>query len=181
MHDQRTGHTSTPDSALPELRRRLESGLAKVRLKKTDLVARTGVSRTVVQQVFQADGPVPSARTATALAGALRLPVENLLDLQRVAAGEGSVEKPGPGWPIGQWDPHALEVHLSGAAQDGAGLSGQRLLPGAFCGGCNFLRPHLERLFAREAEANGGRCTAAAPRIGRVGHPLPAGRRHVRR
>ncbi|THC54887.1 hypothetical protein [Streptomyces sp. A1499] len=89
---------------------------------KTDLVARTGLSRTVVQQALQADGPVPSARTVTALAGALRLPVENLLGLQRVAAGEGSVEKPGPGRPIGQWDPHALEAHPSGAAQDGAGL-----------------------------------------------------------
>lgn len=128
MHEERTGHT--PGSALPELRRRLGAGLAKARLKKTDLVARTGLSRTVVQQAFQAGGPVPSARTVTALAGALKLPVEDLLELQRVAADGGNGERPGPGRPIGQWDPHALEVHPAGTAQDGAGLPGQRSLPG---------------------------------------------------
>ncbi|MFD9044204.1 hypothetical protein [Streptomyces bottropensis] len=128
MHDERSGHT--PDSALAELRRRLEGGLAKARLKKTDLVARTGLSRTTVQLAFQADGLSPSAPTVTALAAALRLPVEELHALQRVAAGGGSSERLGPGRPIGQCDPHGLEVHPAGTAQDGSGLSEQRILPG---------------------------------------------------
>ncbi|MER5218281.1 helix-turn-helix transcriptional regulator [Streptomyces sp. NPDC002838] len=128
MHDERTGHT--PDSALSELRRRLEGGLARAGLKKTDLAARTGLGRTTVQLAFQADGPVPSAQTLTALASALRLrPVEELLALQRVAAGGGNGERPGPGRPIGQWDPHGLEVHPAGTTQDGSGLPGQQLLP----------------------------------------------------
>ncbi|MFJ8697456.1 helix-turn-helix domain-containing protein, partial [Streptomyces roseolilacinus] len=128
MHDGPAGRT--PNSALLELRRRLEAGLARAGLKKTDLVARTELSRTTVQLAFQTDGRVPSAGTVQALAGALRLPVEELLELQRVAAGGGSGERPGPGRPVGQWDPHALEVHPSGSVQDGLGLSGQRLLPG---------------------------------------------------
>ncbi|MGW0703035.1 hypothetical protein ACWD0A_27715 [Streptomyces sp. NPDC002867] len=127
MHDERTGHT--PDSALTELRRRLEGGLARARLKKTALVARTGLSRTTVQQAFQADGPVPSAPTVTALASALRLPVDDLQALQRAAAGGGNSERPGLGQPIGQWDPHALEVHPAGTVLDGSGLLEQQLLP----------------------------------------------------
>jgi DNA-binding Xre family transcriptional regulator len=128
VHDEQAGHS--PDAALAELRRKLESGLARARLKKTDLVARTGLSRTTVQLAFQTDGPVPSTQTVTALARALKLPMEELLALQRIAAGDGSSERPGPGRPIGQWDPHALEVHPAGTVQDGTGLPGQRLLPG---------------------------------------------------
>ncbi|MHC3455927.1 hypothetical protein [Streptomyces prasinus] len=129
VHDEQAGHT--PDSALAELRRRLEGGLARARLKKTDLVARTGLSRTTVQLAFQADGPVPSGPTVTALARALKLPAGELLELRRTAAEElGTVTPGGPGRPIGQWDPHALEVHPAGSAQDGSGSPGQRLLPG---------------------------------------------------
>ncbi|GAA2572996.1 MULTISPECIES: tetratricopeptide repeat protein [Streptomyces] len=128
MHDEQAGYS--PDSALAELRRRLEAGLARARLKKTDLVARTGLSRTTVQLAFQTDGPVPSTQTVTALARALKLPMEELQALQRIAAGDGSSDRPGPGQPIGQWDPHALEVHPAGTARDGTGLPGQRLLPG---------------------------------------------------
>lgn len=128
VHEERTGHT--PDAALAELRRRLEGGLARAGLKKMDLVAWTGLSRTTVQLAFQADGPVPSAQTVTALARALKLPVEELLALQRFAAGGGNSERPGPGRLIGQWDPHALEVHPAGSAHDGAGSPRQRLLPG---------------------------------------------------
>ncbi|MFJ5779076.1 hypothetical protein [Streptomyces sp. NPDC093094] len=128
MHDERTGHT--PDAALTELRRKLEGGLARSLLSKTQLASRTGLGRTTVQQAFQAGGPVPSAQTVSALAGALRLPVEELLELQRVAAGGGNSERPGPGRPIGQWDPHALEVHPAGTAQDRSGSPEQRLLSG---------------------------------------------------
>ncbi|WP_221343385.1 SEL1-like repeat protein [Streptomyces paradoxus] len=69
----------------------------------------------------------------TALAGALRLPAgdrQELEKMQRVAAGGGDAERPGPGRPIGQCDPHALEVHPVGTVRDGSGLPGQRLLPG---------------------------------------------------
>ncbi|MFF9764733.1 hypothetical protein ACF1G4_35435 [Streptomyces caelestis] len=128
VHDEQADHT--PDSALTELRRRLEGGLARAGVKKTDLVARTRLGRTTVQLAFQTDGPVPSAQTVTALARALKLPVEKLLALQQVAAGGGSSDRPGPGRPIGQWDPHAPEVHPAGSAQDGTGSLGQRLLPG---------------------------------------------------
>ncbi|MGW0779123.1 tetratricopeptide repeat protein [Streptomyces sp. NPDC002835] len=84
-----------------------------------------------VQLAFQAAGPVPSAQTLTALVSALRLrPVEELLALQRVAAGSGNGERPGPGRPIGQWDPYALEVHPASTVQDGSGLPEQQSLPG---------------------------------------------------
>ncbi|MEV5441632.1 hypothetical protein AB0N23_03645 [Streptomyces sp. NPDC052644] len=128
VHDGLAGHT--PDSALQELRRKLEAGLARGQLTKTDLVARTRLSRTVVQQAFQAGGPVPSARTVTALAGPLKLPVQELLELRRIADSGASAERPGPGRLIGQWDPYALEVHPAGTAQHGPALPGQRLLPG---------------------------------------------------
>ncbi|MEV6002194.1 helix-turn-helix transcriptional regulator [Streptomyces griseomycini] len=129
MHDEQAGHT--PDAALTELRRRLEGGMARTRLKKTDLVARTGLSRTTVQLAFQTDGPVPSGPTVAALARVLKLPVGELLELRRTAAQKpDTVPTGGPGRPIGQWDPHALEVHPAGSAQDSTGLPGQRLLPG---------------------------------------------------
>ncbi|CUW33343.1 hypothetical protein [Streptomyces reticuli] len=127
VHSERTGHTA--ESALAELRRMLEGGLARARDTKIQLVARTGLSRTTVQQAFRADGPVPSAQTVTALAGALRLPVGELLELQRVAAGGGDSERPGPGRPVGLWDPHALEVHPAGTTQGGTDLPAQRELP----------------------------------------------------
>ncbi|CAL9676857.1 hypothetical protein SUDANB176_07848 (plasmid) [Streptomyces sp. enrichment culture] len=128
VHDERTGHT--PDSALTELRRRLEGGLVRARLKKTDLVARTGLSRTTVQLAFQTDGPVPSTQTVTALARALKLPMEELQALQRIVAGDGSSDRLGPGRPIGQWDPHTLEVHPAGTVQGGTGSPERWLLPG---------------------------------------------------
>lgn len=83
MHDEQTGHTA--DSALAELRRKLEGGLARARLK-TDLAARARLSRTTVQLAFQTDGPVPSTQTVTAPARALKLPVEELLELRKTAA-----------------------------------------------------------------------------------------------
>ncbi|GAA4340857.1 hypothetical protein GCM10023086_76750 [Streptomyces venetus] len=129
MHDERTGHT--PDSALTELRRRLEGGLARTGLKKTDLVARTGLSRTTVQLAFQADGPVPSGPTMAALARALKLATGELLELRRTAAMEsGAVTPGGLGRPISQWDPHALEVHPASSAQTGTSSLEQMLLPG---------------------------------------------------
>ncbi|MFC8408026.1 helix-turn-helix transcriptional regulator, partial [Streptomyces griseoincarnatus] len=130
MHDERTGHT--PDSALTELRERLEAGLARMRLNKTELAGRAGLGRTTVAGAFQVGGRVPSSQTVAALAHALKLPIEELLALQRDAAGGGDGERPvpGPGRPVTQWDPHALEVHPAGIAPEGSVVPGQRVLPG---------------------------------------------------
>ncbi|MGK5693449.1 hypothetical protein ACSNOJ_11215, partial [Streptomyces sp. URMC 128] len=128
MHEERSGHT--PDSALTELRRRLAGGLARARLNQTQLAARAELGRTTVSAAFSPRKPVPSAETVAALADALKLPVQELLELQRDAAGGGTGERPGPGRPIGQWDPHALEVHPAGTAEAGFGLPQQRILPG---------------------------------------------------
>jgi transcriptional regulator with XRE-family HTH domain len=104
-----------PAAALTELRKQLTDGLACERLTKTLLAARTGLGRTTVQEAFSAKAPVPSAETVAALAGALKLPVGQLLDLRRVAAGETVPRTDrGPGKPIGEWDPHHLEVHPAG-------------------------------------------------------------------
>ncbi|MBL1109751.1 tetratricopeptide repeat protein [Streptomyces sp. 5-8] len=126
MHDDQSGDSP----ALTDLRRRLEAGRARMRLSKTDLAGRAALGRTTVSEAFQIDGPVPSAETVAALARALRLPVGELLELQRDAAGGG--ERPGPGRLIGEWEPHDLEVHPAGHSRvvDGSGVSGTRALPG---------------------------------------------------
>ncbi|MFE2528009.1 helix-turn-helix domain-containing protein [Streptomyces sp. NPDC059382] len=113
--------------ALTELRRALDDGLARAGLNKSQLAARTGLGRTTVSQAFQADGGVPSAATVAALADALRLPSGKLLDLRRQAAGDtGTAEDvSGPGKPIGEWEPHALEVHPAGPD-----VQGRRVLSG---------------------------------------------------
>ncbi|MFI1018139.1 hypothetical protein [Streptomyces sp. NPDC020965] len=118
--------------ALEELRRRLTDALAIKGLAKTALAARARRSRTTVQQAFQRDGPVPSAETVAALAEALDLPVGELLEIRRTAA-EGSTEDDhagagcaGPGRPVGEWDPHDLEVHPAGPS---TGFRRERALP----------------------------------------------------
>ncbi|MFF8478623.1 helix-turn-helix domain-containing protein [Streptomyces sp. NPDC015414] len=122
-------HGDSP--ALTDLRRRLEAGLARMRLTKKDMATRAGLGRTTVSEAFQAGGPVPSAETVAALARALRLPVGELLELQRDAAGVGGGERPGPGRLIGEWEPHDLEVHPAGHSRvDGSDTSGTRALPG---------------------------------------------------
>ncbi|MEV8562001.1 helix-turn-helix transcriptional regulator [Streptomyces sp. NPDC051917] len=108
MRDEQNGH----NPALTELRRMLNSGLARMRLNKTALARRADLGRTTVSQAFQTNGPVPSAQTVAALARALKLPVEELLALQRDAAGGGGGERPMPGRLIAEWEPHDLEVHL---------------------------------------------------------------------
>ncbi|MFB7248310.1 hypothetical protein ACFCYX_38355 [Streptomyces populi] len=126
VHDEQNGD----NQALTELRRRLHDGLALSGLNKTQLAARTSLGRTTVSQAFQADGPVPSAQTVAVLARALKLPVEELLVLQRETAGNG--ERPGPGRLIGEWGPHDLEVHPAGRREvvDGSDVPGTWVLPG---------------------------------------------------
>ncbi|MET8955504.1 helix-turn-helix transcriptional regulator [Streptomyces sp. NPDC004533] len=130
MCDEQNGDSP----ALTELRRKLQVGLARMRLSKTELAARAGLGRTTVSEAFQTDGPVPSAQTVAALARALKLPVEELLALQRDAAGDGcgNGERPGPGRLIGEWEPHDLEVHPAGYSKvvDGSDTFGTRVLPG---------------------------------------------------
>ncbi|SCF91768.1 Helix-turn-helix domain-containing protein [Streptomyces sp. DconLS] len=123
------------EAALTELRKRLEDALARAGLTKVQLAARTGLARTTIQTAFQPGGPVPSAATVAALAGKLGLPEEQMLELRRTAAGEVGpvpVRDEGLGKPIGQWDPHDLEVHPAGTATVAvhSGTRAQLALPG---------------------------------------------------
>ncbi|MGA5041985.1 helix-turn-helix domain-containing protein [Streptomyces capoamus] len=128
MRDEHNGH----NPALTELRKKLSDGLAERGLNQTELARRAGRGRTTVSEAFRPDGPVPSARTVAALARALRLPVEELLALQRDAVGDGGGGRPGLGRLIGQWEPHVLEVHPAGPGRlvDGSVVPGTRALPG---------------------------------------------------
>ncbi|WP_030277610.1 helix-turn-helix domain-containing protein, partial [Streptomyces sp. NRRL B-24484] len=109
-HDER-------EAALTELRKQLADALARKGLTKTQLAKQAGLGRTTVQEAFQAGGPVPSPATVAALAGKLGLPADPLLQLQRRADGdEEHVGAAEVGKPIGQWDPHDLEVHPAATA-----------------------------------------------------------------
>jgi len=70
MGDEQDGR----NPALTELRRRLEAGLARTRLNKTQLARQAQLGRTTVSEAFQLDGPVPSAATLAAVARVLKLP-----------------------------------------------------------------------------------------------------------
>ncbi|MFD9409394.1 hypothetical protein ACFWBN_20590 [Streptomyces sp. NPDC059989] len=152
MHDEQT----KADAALTELRKQLTDGLARTRLTKTQLATRARKGRTTVQQALQDGGPVPSAETVVALAQVLNLPVEQLMELRRTAAeatgtatGEGS---PGPGKPIGEWDPHDLELHPAGSIPiRHESAVPERMLPGYV------LRAHDEILGAAVLDAAQGR------------------------
>ncbi|MCX4546419.1 hypothetical protein [Streptomyces sp. NBC_01565] len=127
------GDDGEREAALTELRKRLDNRRVAEKLTKTQLVARTNLSRGTVQAAFKPGGPVPSAVTVAALARALRLPDGPLLELQRTAAGEAvaSERRPSPGRPIGKWDAHDLEVHPAGTTAAGSGTArSKRPLPG---------------------------------------------------
>ncbi|MEU7340373.1 helix-turn-helix domain-containing protein [Streptomyces sp. NPDC007074] len=111
MHGEQNGDSR----ALTELRARLAEGLALARLDKTQLAKQAGLGRTTVSEALSPTKPVPSPETVVALARVLRLPVGELLELRRTADEEsGTIPAAGPGRPIGQWNPHALEVHPAG-------------------------------------------------------------------
>ncbi|WP_225637414.1 XRE family transcriptional regulator [Streptomyces solaniscabiei] len=123
------------EEQLVQLRNRLADGLARKRLTKVQVAAQARLGRTTVQEAFRADGPVPSAETVVGLANVLGLPRAELLELRRRALGNaGPVHgrADGPGKPIGEWDPHDLEVHPSGArvAAAGSGSPSARPLSG---------------------------------------------------
>ncbi|MFJ7201591.1 MULTISPECIES: tetratricopeptide repeat protein [unclassified Streptomyces] len=117
MHDEENGRAP----ALAELRRRLTGGMARSRMNQTQLAARAGLGRTTVSEALSPRKPLPSRETVAALADALKLPVQELLALQQAAADEaGTAPAGGPGRPIGQWEPHDLEVHPAGPGRNGS-------------------------------------------------------------
>ncbi|MGV9456348.1 hypothetical protein [Streptomyces sp. NPDC003635] len=122
MHDEQTEQ----NAALTQLRERLGNGLARSGLSKTLLARSVDLDHTTVQEAFRAGGPVPSAATVAALARRLGLDEDELLDLQRTAAGEAGPDTPNDhafGKPIAQWDPRFLGVHPAGPALEN-GLPG---------------------------------------------------------
>ncbi|MFJ8896927.1 helix-turn-helix domain-containing protein [Leifsonia sp. NPDC102414] len=125
-----------PDRRSPaqaELRRRLDEGRSRARLNQTQLARNAGVSRTTVSKAFSVREGVPSVDTVTRLAQALKLPVGELLEIQRTAAeeaGAAPADVSGPGRPIGQWEPHELEVHPAGFGLSTSDADGVRALPG---------------------------------------------------
>lgn len=82
------GDQLEPEAARAELRARLEDATASTDLSKTQLAQRAKLGRTTVQEAFSSDKPVPSHRTVASLARALKLPVDELLELRRIAAAE---------------------------------------------------------------------------------------------
>ncbi|MFF4648231.1 tetratricopeptide repeat protein [Streptomyces sp. NPDC001389] len=150
MHDE---HDSQ-DPALMELRERLRGGMARLRVNQTDLAQRAGLGRTTVSESLSSVKPAPSPETVAALARALRLPVEELLELRRSAVeGAGGGVRSVPGRSIGEWDPHDLEVHPAGDAS-GPGRSGARTMPG-------YVRREHDRVLAGLVEdAAAGRSRA---------------------
>ena len=134
MQDERNSHSDNP--ALTRLRVKLNDALAYSRtMDRKDLPAQSGLGRTTVWGALQTGEPVPSAKTVAALARVLKLPVDELLELRRDAAGEGDQgpgERVRPGRPIGEWDPHTLEVHPAGPGTMilDSGTPGAEALPG---------------------------------------------------
>ncbi|GAA4063829.1 helix-turn-helix domain-containing protein [Streptomyces shaanxiensis] len=98
-------------AALTQLRTQLETGRVTRGLNKTQLAQRAGLSRTVVSQALSSSAPPPSPDTIAALARALSLDVQPLLNLLTVATARAPAPSNGLGRPITEWDPHDLEVH----------------------------------------------------------------------
>ncbi|MFD6915244.1 tetratricopeptide repeat protein, partial [Streptomyces virginiae] len=143
------------NAALTELRERLSAGMAHMRVNRTDLATRAGLGRTTVSEALSPTKPAPSPGTVAALARALRLPVEELLGLQRSAVeGAGGGVRSVPGRSIGEWDPYDLEVHPAGDAASGPGRSEARTMPG-------YVRREHDRVLAGLVEdAAAGRSRA---------------------
>ncbi|MFE5796238.1 tetratricopeptide repeat protein [Streptomyces sp. NPDC056503] len=140
------------EAALAELRKELSDAMARRRLSKAQAAGLAQLGRTTVWAAFRDGGPVPSDQTVAALAKVLHLGVERMLGLRRSAMVEGSVSTtgtagtaaPGPGRPIGEWDPHVLEVHPAVPAsicEGSPGPSGDPVLAG-------YVRREHDRLLA---------------------------------
>ncbi|WP_338059965.1 helix-turn-helix transcriptional regulator, partial [Streptomyces griseoruber] len=146
-----------PDRRSPaqvELRRRLDEERARARLDQTQLARNAGLGRGTVSKALSSRGGVPSVDTVTALARVLKLPVGELLELRRTAAEEtdaAPADVSGLGRPIGQWEPHELEVHPAGPGKSTSGAEGVRVLPGYV------RREHDQVLADAVAAASAGR------------------------
>ncbi|GLV91475.1 hypothetical protein Slala04_29290 [Streptomyces lavendulae subsp. lavendulae] len=131
--------------------------MTRMRLNHTVLAQRAGLGRTTVSEALSPAKPAPSPWTVEALATALNLPVEELRELQRNAAEDtGGGARAVPGRPIGEWDPHDLEVHPAGPddAASGPGRSEARTMPG-------YVRREHDRVLAEVVEdAAAGRSRA---------------------
>ncbi|MGW7319989.1 helix-turn-helix domain-containing protein [Streptomyces sp. NPDC054865] len=115
-----------------------------MRLNRTDLATRAGLGRTTVSEALSPAKPAPSPETVTALARALKLPVEELRELRRSAVeGAGGGVQAALGRSISEWDPHDLEVHPAGPGDVafGPGRSGARMMP-------RYVRREHDRLLA---------------------------------
>ncbi|MFE2463142.1 tetratricopeptide repeat protein, partial [Streptomyces sp. NPDC059402] len=151
MHDE----YNRENPAMVELRERLQGGMTRMRLNQTDLATRAGLGRTTVSEALSPTKPAPSPETVAALARALQLQVEELLELRRSAVEDTGVRSV-PGRSIGEWDPHDLEVHPAGPgeATSGPGRPGTRTMPG-------YVRREHDRVLARVVEdAAAGRSRA---------------------
>ncbi|MFD8578053.1 helix-turn-helix domain-containing protein [Streptomyces virginiae] len=135
----------------------MRGGMTRMRLNHTVLAQRAGLGRTTVSEALSPAKPAPSPWTVEALATALNLPVEELRELQRNAAEDtGGGARAVPGRPIGEWDPHDLEVHPAGPddAASGPGRSEARTMPG-------YVRREHDRVLAEVVEdAAAGRSRA---------------------
>ncbi|MGW2826413.1 tetratricopeptide repeat protein [Streptomyces sp. NPDC001443] len=139
MREERLGgeQRGEPDSdPLAVLRQRLADALALSRLAgKKQLADLAGLGRTTVHEALSDEGLVPSEHTVAALARVLKLPAGELLELRRDAVKHGSHKRghlQGPGRPIGEWEPHDLEVHPAGPGRPAPGFAhpAAQTLPG---------------------------------------------------
>ncbi|MFE5656995.1 helix-turn-helix domain-containing protein [Streptomyces sp. NPDC056517] len=131
MYDEKSAETL----AAEDLSRGLDEGRARAGLNQTQLAQRAGLARATVNQALSTNGPVPSVDTVTALARVLKLPLAELLVLRRDAKGEkdpaAAMASGALGRPIGQWEPHELEVHPAGpGASPSPDAPKARALPG---------------------------------------------------
>ena len=141
--------------ALAALRNRLADALARTQLSKSQLARQARLGRTTVHAALQQGAPAPSATTVAAIARVLRLPAAELLELRRTAdrpTASGPDRDQEPGRPIGQWDPHDLEVHPAGGiARAASRAQPVQLLPGYV------ERAHDRTLAAVVQEVSAGR------------------------
>lgn len=153
-----------PAAALVELRTRMKARRIERELNMTLLARRAGLGRTTVSQALSDSAPAPSPETVGALARALGLDVHSLLALLTISTGSGE-DTAGLGRPIGDWDPHDLEVHPAAAAPvrsgtgrglgGGSGRSRGAVLP------TYVPRPHDEELTVVVTAAEAGRSQMA--------------------
>ncbi|GHE51678.1 helix-turn-helix domain-containing protein [Streptomyces capitiformicae] len=157
-----TGDTSAAESgpaeALAELRRRLADGLAHRGLDQTQVARATGLSRGTVNRALSANAAPPSKSTVSALARALGMDPQPLLDLLTASAGGGGDRlSRSLGRPVAEWDPLDLEVRPAAVPHTTAGEApgAPGMLPGYVC------RPHDEALARLVADAAAGRSRMA--------------------